>query len=62
MIVEFEEWTESTNLCEPFTYSLSVSPEASFITLDQISITINTPPPGFISDYEVTIQGQLHSG
>ena len=59
MIFSFPEWTESTTLCGPFTYTMTVSPPASFITYTTKTITVLSNSVSDGGDYTITITGSI---
>ena len=56
------EWSESTNLCGPFTYNITCSPSASFVDFTSQIISIYSDELNDVGDYLITITGTLPNG
>lgn len=61
MVISFPEWTESTNLCGPFTYSMSHNPSVPFINFftgpNQITVFTNNLYDQ--DDFDITLTGSI---
>ena len=51
--ITFPAWTESTGLCGPFTYSMVVTPPATFITLTSRTISIESNDLADVGTYSI---------